>query len=145
MRSEISNPNPEVPINACLADLPAGELNKRRYSIYVIDYNWTYLFANDYAKTRLGGVSIEGKNIEQIWKELPHLNFQPIYDLLRDSVASKSPITVRSTSPLTNKTIDIRGLAMSECYYFSVVELPDKDSLISELKSYLKNRDGSAS
>ena len=123
---------------ARFSELPLDELDRRKYGIYVIDYEWTYIFINEHVRELLGNISVIGKTTPDVWKDFPHLNFQPLYILIKDAVDSKSKIILKSTSPLSNKKVEIQGTPLSDCYYFSIRELPDKDAVISELRAYLK-------
>lgn len=49
--------------------LPLDQLQSRKYSIYVIDYDWNYLYANQHAVTTFGGIDPTGKNIRTVWEE----------------------------------------------------------------------------
>lgn len=140
MKEHLPNSAPESLSYSCLKELPFAEFDKRKYSIYVIDYNWTYLFVNQHAKGYLGELSIVGKNIKQIWQEMPANNFKPVYEQLKEAVATKTRVVVKSMSPLTHKWVEIQGSPLSDCYYFTVKELPDKESLISDLRSYLNKK-----
>lgn len=119
-------------------EIPIHTLNERKFPVYIIDYGWNYLFVNEAAKNNLTGIQIEGRNIRAIWEELPHLNFKPIYFQLKDQVEAREPLKVRVTSPITNKVIEITGKPLADCYYFSIIELPDKESLLSELRTIVK-------
>lgn len=121
-------------------ELPLEEFDKRRFAVYVIDYNWIYLFVNQYAQGTLGDVSLLGKNIQQVWQEMPSTNFRPVYEQLREAVENKAHTVFKAMSPLTHKWVEIQGIPLSDCYYFAIKELPDKESLISDLRSYLKKQ-----
>lgn len=119
--------------------LPLEELQPRKFSIYIIDYAWNYLFANQYAIGLLG-TDPTGKNIRDVWKERPEVNFEPLYNLMKESVKKRVPMEVKSRSPLTKRAIEILGQPLKDCYYFSINEVPDKETLMQELKSLLKKR-----
>ena len=121
-------------------DLPLEQLQRLNYSVYVIDYNWHYLFANTHAIEKMAGVNVIGKSVHTIWKENPNFNFEPVYNLLKESVDHKKTLRLSSRSPVTKKAIEIVGQPLEDCYYFSIHELPDRESILSELKSLLKKR-----
>ena len=106
----------------------------------MIDYDWNFLFANEHSIAKLQGKDPAGKHIRTIWQENPHYNFQPVFNMLNDKVQERKPMEVHSRSPLTRKAIEIVGYPLDDCYYFSIYELPDKESLLSELKSILKRK-----
>lgn len=128
----------KLPAYTSFHDLPIDELNKKKYSIYVIDYDWNYLFANEHAIVQTGGMNLIGKNIRTVWNENPGFKFEPVYNLLRENIEQKRRFDLKSRSPVTRKAIEIVGHPLSDCYYFSVYELPDKESLLQELKRVLK-------
>lgn len=119
-------------------ELPLQEFNSGKESIYIIDYSWNYLFVNAYTLKRLSGINIVGKNIKTVWKENPQFNFHPVYILLRDGVKQRSRISIKTKSPITAKAIEITGIPFKDCYFFSIAELPEKEALLDELKSFLK-------
>ena len=121
-------------------EIPIDQLNTKKYSIYIIDYNWNYLFANSHAIEKSGGISVIGKNIRSVWEEHPNFRFEPVYNLLKENVDQKKAFDLRSRSPITRKAIEIVGHPLADCYYFSIYELPDKESLIKELQSVLRRR-----
>lgn len=55
-------------------------------------------------------------------------------------VEQRTALDLKSRSPVTRKAIEIVGHPLNDCYYFSIYESPDKESLLSELKSFLKKR-----
>jgi len=121
-------------------DLPFDELNSKKTSIYIIDYDWNYLYANRYAIDQIGS-SVVGKHVTQVWQEHPETNFQPVFNLLKGPVTERKPVEVSSRSPLTRRAIEIIGHPLSDCYFFAISELPDKETLLTELKDFLKNRE----
>jgi hypothetical protein len=126
-----------IPLCDKFQDLPFDELNEKKCSIYVVDYEWNYLFANKHA-VRLLGSSPVGKNIRILWQEHPAINFEPLFKILKPGVEERQSLDIHSRSPLTKKAIEILGHPLTDCYYFSIYELPDKESLLMELKSLLK-------
>jgi hypothetical protein len=121
-----------------LESLPLDKFEVTKSSIFIIDYNWVYLFVNKYARERINGMEVIGKSVQDIWKEYPHLNFKPIFEIINPGVMKRQRVVVKSKSPVTNKSIEIFGYPLADCYFFSVSELPDKESLIAELKTLLK-------
>jgi hypothetical protein len=51
----------------CFDEISTVALNQRKFPVYIIDYNWNYLFANNVAKSNLDGIQIEGKNVKDLW------------------------------------------------------------------------------
>ena len=119
-------------------ELPLEELDNYKFSVYIIDYNWSYLFANEFAKKRLGQIDVVGKRIQQVWAENPQFNFQSIYSILKPVVDEQQPIQVRFKSPIDDRVVEINGYPLRDCYYFTVGEANDKAALIGELRSFLR-------
>jgi CheY-like chemotaxis protein len=108
--------------------LPLNVFNKENSPIYVIDYSWNYLFANPIAIQKIQGYDVVGKNITQVWSDLPQFNFQPVYSLLKENVVERKPIELINKSPVTDKYIKIIGQPLVDCYLFNISEVPEKDS-----------------
>lgn len=130
----------QVAQSNCFKALPLNEFELKKYSIYIIDYDWNYLFANRYAIESLGGINPVGKHVQTIWKEREEVNFEPIFNMLKHSVTQRKPLELKSRSPLTKKNIEILGHPLDDCYCFSIQEMPDKESLLQELKSLLNRK-----
>src|SRR5688572_14706121 len=87
--------------------LPFEEFDKLRYSVFVIDYEWNYLYTNPYVAERLNGISIINRNVRDIWEDHKHLNFQPLYNIVKNPVANHQPLSLKTHSPLRNNIIEI--------------------------------------
>jgi hypothetical protein len=121
------------------SELPLDEFNKLRFSVYVIDFDWNYLFINDFVKTTLGAraENIIGKNM---WQEFEELANDPSFNLLKKDAEKGLKINIVTTSPINTKRLNIIGYALQNCWLFSSSILPDKDELLDELRSELKMR-----
>jgi hypothetical protein len=67
------------------SELPLDQFNTLKFSVYIIDFNWNYLFVNDFVKTNLGerGEGLVGKNI---WTEFKQLASDPVFNRLRSNM-----------------------------------------------------------
>lgn len=106
-------------------DLNTAALVNATSAIYIIDYRWNYLFANANAAKRVNGYNLVGKNITEVWRELPQYNFQPIYDVLKDYVNKRKVMELNQRSPLNRKQIRIVGKPYADCYLFDISENTD--------------------
>lgn len=121
------------------AELPFERFNALRFSVYILDFNWNYLFVNNFVKNNLGvrGGDLIGRNMWETFEELANdPSFQHLKKNTENGIASNMIVT----SPVNGKRINIAGYALTDCYYFSVSILPDKDDLIDELRNELGKR-----
>jgi hypothetical protein len=77
----------KFPINnyKTFGELPLDKFNTFRFSVYIISFDWTYMFINDFVRETLGprADNIVGKNI---WKEFPELEKDPVFNQLREKM-----------------------------------------------------------
>lgn len=121
-------------------DLPLDELNNLKFSVYIIDFDWNYLFVNEFVKKNLGarGMDLVGKNM---WREFKELVDDPTFSLLKRNMEKRVLTNVVTTSPINGQRLNIIGYALEDCYYFTSSILPDKGDLLNELRGELaKNR-----
>jgi hypothetical protein len=122
------------------SELPLERFNTLKFSVYILDFNWNYLFVNDFAKRYLGerGDNLIGKNM---WIVFPELGSDPSFMLLRQNSENRITTNIISVSPLIGKRLNITGYPLEDCYYFSASILPDKKDLLDELRQELgKNK-----
>lgn len=121
------------------SELPLEKFNSFKFSVYIIDFNWNYLFVNDFAKNLLGerGKDLIGKNM---WTQFKELEVDPSFKLLRKNAENGITTNMTVTSPVLGKRLNITGYPLEDCYYFSASILPDKDNLIDELRNELGKR-----
>lgn len=105
------------------AGLSLAELDTYRYSVYVIDYDWFYLFCNEYARQKIG-YDVTGKYIKRVWEQNRGTLFEPLFQKLQKAVEDKVEIVLYDFSPVTKNKIQIDGFPLEDCYYFSVKDLP---------------------
>ena len=120
-------------------ELPLDKFNTFRFSVYIIDFNWNYLFVNEFARKNLGerGKDLVGKNI---WREFKELAAHPSFLQLKSNTERGIASNMIVTSPVNGKRLNITGYQLTDCYYFSASVLPDKDDLIDELRNELSKR-----
>lgn len=119
------------------SELPLEQLKSQRFSIYLIDFEWKYLFVNDFVCQNLEMKADDfiGKNM---WEVFPVLQNDPDFSLLKRNCESKVVSNIISVSPVTGQRINITGYPLEDCYYFSASILPEKNDLIHELRNELK-------
>jgi hypothetical protein len=117
-------------------ELPLDQFNRLKFSVYIIDFNWNYLFVNDAVKNNLGdrATSLMGKNM---WEEFKELAEDSTFILMRKKMEQGITVNMETISPLTRRRLNITGYALEDCYYFSSSILPDKDDLIHDLRNQL--------
>jgi hypothetical protein len=118
------------------AELPLEKFNNFKFSVYIIDFNWNYLFVNEFAKNNLGlrGNDLIGKNMWEAFKELQD---DPSFKVLKKNSENGIVTNMIVTSPVNGKRLNITGYPLDDCYYFSSSILPDKANLIDELRQEL--------
>jgi hypothetical protein len=106
-------------------ELPFEKFNEMKFSIYVIDFNWNYLFVNQFAKDNLKERTSDliGKNM---WDEFPEFRVDPVFKSLREKMDRKVACTFETTSPINSKRLYITGYPLEDCFYFSSSILPDR-------------------
>ena len=121
------------------SDIPLDRLHTFKFSVYIIDFNWNYLFVNDFAKNNLGarGNDLVGKNMWDVFKEL---QTDPGFTLLKKNSENGIVSNMIVTSPVTRQRLNITGFPLEDCYYFTSSILPDKDNLIDELRNELAKK-----
>ena len=67
------------------SELPFDRFNTFRFSIYIIDFDWNYLFVNDFVKANLGkrAENLIGKNM---WTQFTELANDPHFIQLKDKM-----------------------------------------------------------
>jgi hypothetical protein len=121
------------------SELPLDQFQKLKFLVYIIDFNWNYLFVNDAVKANLGerGNSLIGKNM---WEEFEELTVDPAFNQMRQKMEQGLTINMETISPINGKRLSITGYRLEDCYYFAASILPDKDDLIHELRSHLRKK-----
>jgi hypothetical protein len=119
------------------SDLPLEVFDSFRFNIYLLDFNWNYLFVNTYVKENLGprGDNLVGKNM---WETFPELKADPSFQQMRSTIEQGNLVHITTTSPITTQRLNITGYALEDCYYFSSSKVPDKVELLNELRNILK-------
>lgn len=121
------------------SELPLDKFNNLKFFVYIIDFNWDYLFVNDFVKNQLGerGRDLVGKNM---WVEFPELAEDPSFKFLKSNTEKGITTNMTVTSPVHGKRLNIAGYSLEDCYYFSASILPDKENLIDELRNELAKK-----
>ena len=119
------------------SELPLDDFNELQFSIYIIDFNWNYLFVNSFVKKNLAerGNDLIGKNM---WVEFPELARDSAFLQLREKMDRRIMATYQTTSPITSQRLSITGYPLEDCFYFSSSILPDRQELLNDLRKQLK-------
>jgi hypothetical protein len=118
------------------SELPFSQFDKLKFSIYIIDFEWNYLFVNDFVKMNLGdrAADLIGKSM---WVQFEELAPDPSFKFLKQNMEKGIVTNINVISPVNGKRLNISGYPLEDCYYFSASILPDKDDLIEELRNEL--------
>lgn len=120
------------------SDLPLKEFDTLKFSVYVLDFNWNYLFINDFVKKNLGSKAnnLLGRNM---WAEFEELAIDPAFAMMKKNAEKGLKVNIVTTSLINSQRLNIIGHTLEDCWLFSASILPDKDELLDELRSVLKN------
>ena len=118
------------------SELPLDKFNTLKFSVYIMDFDWNYLFVNEFAKSLLGkrGEELVGKNMWEVFDELQH---DPSFKEMRIKMEKRVTTNIIVVSPIHGRRQNITGYALEDCLYFSSSILPDKENLIEELRQQL--------
>jgi hypothetical protein len=118
------------------SELPLEFFNKQKFLVYILDFNWNYLFVNAFVGENLNmdPSQLIGKNM---WETFKALDSDSDFQTLRKNTENGVVSNIVTTSPITGKKLSISGYKLDDCYYFSSTVLPNKAGLINELRSQL--------
>ena len=118
------------------SELPFEQLNTFKFYVYLLDFDWNYLFVNEFARTNLGtrGESLVGKNM---WQMFPELASDTAFVQLRKNMESGIVTLLETTSPINSQRLKITGYKLEDSYYFTASILPNKIDLMQELRDEL--------
>jgi PAS domain-containing protein len=121
------------------SELPLEFFEEQRFNVYILDFNWNYLYVNtnvckslNYTKEELIG--------ENMWEFFPKLAADVDFQLLRKNMEDRREYVLVTISPLTGNRLSIVGHPLEDCFYFTATVLPDTQNLVDELRSQLINR-----
>jgi len=116
------------------SDLPLEQFNTLKFSVYALDFNWNYLFVNDFVKKNLGerAANLMGKNMWEVFEELA---IDPSFALMKKNAEKGLKVNLITTSPINSQRLNIVGHTLEDCWLFTSSILPDKDELLDELRS----------
>lgn len=116
------------------AQLPLEEFDRMSFSIYILDFEWNYLFVNKFACARLGVApsDLAGQNM---WRRFPELDADMNFQNLRQKLENNISVNFRTVSPLTSLRLNISGMRLEDCYYCTSSVIPNREDLINELRN----------
>ena len=129
----------DIAPTATFSELDLLQFDTLRFSVYVIDKNWSYLFVNKFAKQNLSerGADLIGKNM---WENFRELAMDPSFQRMKSDIENGKNVNLITTSPINNQRLNIVGYCLRDCYFFYASLLPRKDELMSELRAALEKR-----
>lgn len=125
-----------VPEQSSFAELDLEQFKSLRYSVCILDFNWKYLYVNNFVSESLGdrGKELAGKNI---WDYFPELATDPAFLRMKNDIEKGAVVNFNTTSPITNQRLNVVGYPLKDCYFFYASQLPNKEDLMNELRSVL--------
>jgi nitrogen fixation/metabolism regulation signal transduction histidine kinase len=123
-------------------DVQLDVLDTLPFSVYIIDYDWVYLFLNK------NSIHAFGKNIDKLigqsaLEAFKDVRFEPIFEKIKYSVETKTHCYVTMYSPLRGAQVNIKGYSLEDCYCFSSTVMPSKEQVLGELRGVLNRRNPS--
>ena len=120
-------------------ELPLDKFDTFKFSVYLLDFQWNYLFLNAFARNNLGdrASDLVGKNICFVF---PELASDPFFSQMREKMERRITVNAETNSPLTGQRLHITGYALEDSYYFTSSILPDKEELLNEIRMQLSKR-----
>jgi hypothetical protein len=121
------------------AELPLDKFDTFKFSVYIIDFNWNYLFVNSFVRNNLGerANDLVGKNI---WETFKELTTDSAFSQLREKMENKIPCNFETHSPINGKRLYITACPLEDCYYFTSSILPDREELMNEIRRFLTRK-----
>jgi hypothetical protein len=118
------------------SQLPLEEFDRLNFSVYILDFDWNYLFVNKFAGLNLDvkPADLVGQNI---WQRFPKLARDPNFITLRKNLEENIVTNFRTVSPLTSLRLNISGCRLEDCYYCTSSILPNKEDLLDELRGQI--------
>jgi hypothetical protein len=122
-----------------LSQLPLHEFDRFKFSVYILDFEWNYLFVNQFVKLNLGSraADLVGKNM---WLEFPELKVDPNFKLLKKNLENGIVTNLTTTSPINSQRLNISGYRLEDCYYCTSSILPNKQDLMEELRREISRK-----
>jgi hypothetical protein len=131
----------KFPINEYrkFSELPLDKFNSFKFSVYVLDFDWNYIFVNSFVETNLGerGKNLVGKNM---WIEFKELAADPTFMQLKDKMNRRIPCNFETNSPVNGNRLYITGYPLDDCLYCTSSILPDRQELMNDLRNQLSRR-----
>lgn len=110
----------------------------QKFNVYILDFNWKYLYVNPNVYHHINIENdLVGKNM---WNFFPELASDFSFQLLKKNIESGKKYSCKTTSPLNSRRLSIMGYRLEDCYYFTSTLLPDKQTLVDELRQELEKR-----
>jgi hypothetical protein len=120
-------------------DIQLDVLDRLPFSVYIIDYDWVYLFLNKNSIDAFGSHmdKLIGQSALEVFKDV---RFEPIFEKIKYSVETKIHCHAIMYSPLRGAQVNIKGYPLEDCYCFSCTIMPSKEQVLEELRGVLNRR-----
>lgn len=129
----------QISQDSFFSELDLAELDEAKFSVYVLDHQWNYLFVNQHVKSNLGerGQDMVGKNM---WQYFSELSADFVFQKMKQETENGLSVNFTTTSPINGQRLNIVGYPLKDCYFFYASQLPRKDELLNELRSTLEKK-----
>ena len=116
------------------SELPLEQFNSQGYPIFIVDFDWNYLFVNDFVRRQVGdrAGNLKGKNM---WIAFKPLTADPVFRRLRSNLDKRIITNIVVTSPMTFQLLNIVGYPLDDCFYFSMTPIPEKNAMADNISS----------
>ena len=127
----------QIPPETLFSEIDLESLDDARFSVYLLDNNWNYLFVNRFVRNNLRdrGQQIIGKNM---WDHFSELALDTAFLKMKQDTEQGQAVNFTTTSPITGQRLNIVGYPLKDCYFFYASQLPKKDELLNELRAELE-------
>src|SRR5215204_2039079 len=90
------------------AELPLSRFNELNFSIYILSFDWVYMFVNDFVKKNLGqrANDLIGKNM---WEVFPELATDASFQRMKRNAEERVLTNLTVISPVSSQRINIVG------------------------------------
>lgn len=123
--------------NFSFSDLRLAEYKSLNYSVYVLNFDWHFLYVNDFVLSNLNGQG--GKLIGQnIWSTFPALKNDLAFQKMKSDAEQGLKSSFTTMSPLTGQKIQVSGQNLRDCFFFTSTPVPLKEDLIRELRREIR-------
>lgn len=117
-------------------DLPFALLDQQPFRFFALTYDWIFLYCNPAATAGIEHATIVNESFHEVVNVYPNLHLRAITSLLKYPLVHHKPFSIRTKS--RGEVWEVEGFALQDCYCITISDVVERQSLIKELRSYLK-------